>query len=304
MRTQLLFVILSFSALSCSEDTVPPTNISSQRDAAKVEDAEVSKDATPSRADAEPPEDATVFADAETDAGEVILDANAPLDSGSTVKDSGVVADAGSVVDAGTSNACTTDQDCAPSGWCRQTMAGGSICVPWQSEGGTCGGFVAPWTRERCAPALACVGRDPRIADIPGICSLPVDYSDLDSNTSNYDRRVVAVRDDRMNGFFGYVSYEVAACTRRGCTMADPCCNSCTATQIVASSTTSRSGLELLSPNRVAYTCAGAECTDPANNRVAYWENCDLTPGRYRLIGRINGAARQFQAVVEPAMGF
>jgi len=285
--------------------------MSSRRDAAEIEDARVNEDAASPSADAEVQSDASVsvdssiFADASAmDSGETTVDASASLDSGAAVSDVGVVADAGSVRDGGTSTTCMTDQDCAPSGWCRPTAAGGSICVPWQTEGGSCGGFVLPSTSERCEPMLSCVGRDPRIADLPGICSVAAAYSALDSTPSTYDGRVVAITDDQMSGFLGYVSYTIAACTRRGCPMTDPCCNACTATQIVASSTTSRNGFELISPNRVTYTCGGDECTDAANNRVAYWKKCDLTPGRYRLIGRINASARQFQAVVEPAMGF
>ncbi|MEE2903781.1 MAG: hypothetical protein VYC39_15750 [Myxococcota bacterium] len=307
----MLLVALSVSALHCSEDTVPPTDNSSQRDAAETEDARVNGDDASASTDAEVQSDASVsvdssiFADASaTDSGETTFDASEPLDSGAAVRDVGVIADAGAVRDGGTSNTCMTDQDCAPSGWCRPTASGGSVCVPWQSEGGSCGGFVLPSTRERCEPMLSCVGRDPRIPDITGVCSVAAAYSDLDSFTSTYNGRVVAITDDQMPGFFGYVSYGIAACTRRGCPMTDPCCNACTATQIVASSTTSRNGFELISPNRMTYTCGGDECTDAANNRVAYSKNCDLTPGRYRLIGRINASARQFQAVVEPVMGF
>jgi len=66
---------------------------------------------------------------------------------------------------------CRDDSDCAAGDWCRPTEAGGAQCVPRVGEGARCGGFVLPWTRERCAPDLICT--DFPLPDIPGFCRRP-----------------------------------------------------------------------------------------------------------------------------------
>ena len=69
---------------------------------------------------------------------------------------------------------CRSDSDCNKnSDFCRPTQSGNySICVPLSGESGRCGGFVLPWTRERCAPGLVCVPVEPTY-DVPGFCRYP-----------------------------------------------------------------------------------------------------------------------------------
>ena len=46
--------------------------------------------------------------------------------------------------------------DCMGNGWCRRLQGGGSTCTPFVGLGQSCGGFVAPGARTRCAPGLTC----------------------------------------------------------------------------------------------------------------------------------------------------
>jgi len=257
--------------------------------------------------DARPADDAAISVDAaapEEDAG-FARDAAAELDAG-FARDAMPIRDAQTSQDAGVpSGPCTMDSDCAPGGWCRPTMAGGNACVPWQSEGGSCGGFVIPHSRERCEPSLSCVGRHPLLADAPGICALPVTFRDLESMGRQYDGRVVAVTDNAASSrdFFGFIGHKLGFCTRRGCPQTDPCCNDCNAPQIVATSSSATSGIEIYSPMSMPYMCSGNECTDASNNRKLFSDNCELPPGQYRLIGTYRyGNPSQFNASVEPGM--
>ena len=71
-------------------------------------------------------------------------------------------------------NACEEDTDCDAGQWCRVgENHGPSSCVPYQPEGESCGGFVVPWTLQRCDPSLRCANVNPQIADLPGICRRP-----------------------------------------------------------------------------------------------------------------------------------
>ena len=67
-------------------------------------------------------------------------------------------------------DACLTDDDCAADTWCRPNEAGVGECVPFSGPGGSCNGYVLPWTRERCEPGLICVPQEPT-GDIPGTCA-------------------------------------------------------------------------------------------------------------------------------------
>jgi hypothetical protein len=74
--------------------------------------------------------------------------------------------------------ACVEDADCAADSWCRPSEAGGSSCAPFVGEGETCGGFVLPWTADRCEPGLICAPAPslpgtPPLPDLPGICTAP-----------------------------------------------------------------------------------------------------------------------------------
>lgn len=58
---------------------------------------------------------------------------------------------------------------CPAGTWCRPKDGGGKECVPWQPEGGSCGGFTLPWRQQRCADGVVCT----RVSDIPdaaGVC--------------------------------------------------------------------------------------------------------------------------------------
>lgn len=67
-------------------------------------------------------------------------------------------------------NACLDDASCAADSWCRPTEEGAGECTPYVGAGDTCGGFVQPWTVERCEPGLVCT-TDPMIPDLPGECA-------------------------------------------------------------------------------------------------------------------------------------
>ena len=66
---------------------------------------------------------------------------------------------------------CTVDTDCPSGQWCRtlENMTD-LVCVPFASEGDSCGGFTLPWTFERCGSGLQCASVDPLLVDAPGIC--------------------------------------------------------------------------------------------------------------------------------------
>jgi len=69
--------------------------------------------------------------------------------------------------------ACYRDADCPTGMWCRPTQTASTACVPFATEGETCGGFTAPWDQRRCAPDLLCTDTPPFIADAPGRCRVP-----------------------------------------------------------------------------------------------------------------------------------
>lgn len=69
---------------------------------------------------------------------------------------------------------CLDGVECAKGEWCRTTQdeAVGE-CVPFATEGESCGGFTPPWAQTVCAPELTCTDVSPFIADIPGKCRVP-----------------------------------------------------------------------------------------------------------------------------------
>lgn len=68
---------------------------------------------------------------------------------------------------------CGSDAQCGDGEWCRPTQEGDTACVPFQSVGELCGGFVPPWLAERCAHGLICELPDGAPADSPGTCAAP-----------------------------------------------------------------------------------------------------------------------------------
>jgi hypothetical protein len=65
---------------------------------------------------------------------------------------------------------CATGADCAAGTWCREKEQGGRECVPFQGEGGYCGGFVAPWDRQTCGEGLVCTDFPEQTGDLSGTC--------------------------------------------------------------------------------------------------------------------------------------
>ncbi|MEE3329137.1 MAG: hypothetical protein VX252_17515 [Myxococcota bacterium] len=66
---------------------------------------------------------------------------------------------------------CSLDTDCRESQWCRPSEeVGRNICVSYQQEGESCGGFTPDWGQERCEPALVCTDFVAAIPDMPGRC--------------------------------------------------------------------------------------------------------------------------------------
>jgi hypothetical protein len=235
-------------------------------------------------------------AHASLDAHDVSDSGPMPKDSGHSRPDVGPLRDAGQATDAGAS-ACTMNSDCLPGGWCRPTQRGSNACTPWQTEGGICGGFVIPYTRERCDSSHACLQREPFLADATGICVLEATAQELEANPTTYSGHVVGIRE----GFI--VAGSPPSCTRRGCPRADMCCNDCSAGQFIATSSTAGTGLQIISSAGQAYTCNGNECTDLPNRRILYSDNCSVPAGRYRIIGDYTaGPPAQFQVRYTPAM--
>ena len=212
------------------------------------------------------------------------------------IRDSGPIQDSGPSVDAGPV-ACTIDSQCAPSGWCRELQGGGRACTPFRNEGQSCGGFVAgPWLYERCLTTLTCMGRHPLLADAPGICVMAATARELEAMPQTYNRHVVGVNS-------AYAVIGVPGCTRIGCPNTDMCCNTCNATEFLSDSQNAMSGIPIVDSTGNAYTCDGHYCTDAANNRVSYRDQCDLPPGRYRFIGTFTaGPPAQFQTTHPPGM--
>ena len=236
-----------------------------------------------------PPLDATVSMDAELGDQGMLMP-----DSGETT-DAGFAADAMSLVDAGPV-ACIMNSDCAPSGWCRETPRGSSACTPWQVEGRTCGGFADPWDYERCEPSLRCLAREVFRPDASGVCVVMATAMELESDASRLDGHVLGL--DRTALVMGPVN-----CTRRGCPATDMCCNDCTAPLLIGTSSSATTGVPVFSPRGNPYVCSGNECTDVANNRTLYSDNCDLPAGEYRLIGTFSeGPPPEFTARSTPAI--
>jgi hypothetical protein len=65
---------------------------------------------------------------------------------------------------------CATNADCAGGTWCRDQAQGGKQCVPFQAEGGRCGGNVVSWAVEICDAGLVCTDFPEPTGDVPGIC--------------------------------------------------------------------------------------------------------------------------------------
>jgi hypothetical protein len=69
---------------------------------------------------------------------------------------------------------CLAGAECPASEWCRSTEDPTvGECVPFATEGDSCGGFVPPWLLSVCAPDLECTDGSPLIPDLSGKCRVP-----------------------------------------------------------------------------------------------------------------------------------
>lgn len=166
---------------------------------------------------------------------------------------------------------CETDAMCPDGTFCRDRMSGGRECVPFRSEGASCGGFVPSWAVSRCEPELTCITPNPLISDGPGICGLTATLAQLASDPGTYDGHVVGV-------LGGWVVLGFGACTELACSPSMPCCNTCQADEFLAPAMTDRAGVRLAKDDGSSFSCLGDDC-DPA-------VDCDAEPNqRYRVIG-------------------
>lgn len=167
---------------------------------------------------------------------------------------------------------CVDHDDCAD-GWCRQKDwdTDEKECVPFQPEGAHCGGFTPPHMAESCPPDLQCVFR-PFIADAPGTCRRNVTVADITANPDAFDGLRVNID--------GHVTTGPARCTRMACSEANPCCNSCGASQEISDVPASGQGISLAGADGSNFGCSGNECT--------YADNCDIEVDsnvQYRVVG-------------------
>ena len=109
------------------------------------------------------------------------------------------------VCDGSEPTACRGDDDCGDGAWCRPNQEGVNACVPFQEEGGWCGGFTPIWDTSRCSPDLVCTDVPPFLADAPGICREPCE-------------------DNRACGADGYCSSNNDVCREDGACWADNDC--------------------------------------------------------------------------------
>jgi hypothetical protein len=166
---------------------------------------------------------------------------------------------------------CADDSDCVD-GWCRQNgfdPAEGSQCVPFVGEGESCGGFAPPPHVDACAPEFTCVYR-PFVADAPGKCRNVVTVEELRNNPDQWDGERVSID--------GYINTGYAICTQMACTVDNPCCNSCGASQTLDDDQNSgtREGLTLVKDGETI-GCGGNNCT--------YLDNCSVADGEFRALG-------------------
>lgn len=175
---------------------------------------------------------------------------------------------------------CTSDDECAPDGWCRALEGDGAgrACHPWAGEEERCGGFTPPWAAERCHPELGCVSH-PLIADAPGQCALRVTLEELLANPESYVDRFVAVSG-------GEVAVGLARCTRIACPDEMPCCNTCSGNQVYLN----RAGMvPMVMGGGDPYSCTGSECE---------WTDCDAELGApFLVLGRFDGTALVVSAI-------
>jgi hypothetical protein len=206
------------------------------------------------------------------DSGVVVVDAGVrdagAVDAGSS-RDAGR-RDAGGPRDGGEPTLCTSDAECAPTGWCRATMDGDRECARWAGEGERCGGDTTPWAQERCDPALVCF--DSEISSAPGSCVIEATLRALLNNHRRYDGHAVGIA--QMDVFIGPVQ-----CTTGQCPPENRCCNTCRGE--LQAEELSGTGVDvrmtLRDPNGDPYLCEGDVCT--------WQQHCDLEPGTYRAWG-------------------
>lgn len=166
---------------------------------------------------------------------------------------------------------CTTDADCA-NGFCG--CADGScatrICKDYAAEGESCGGFRMANLVRHCSAELSCVAPYTIIADIPGHCGELTTVAEVLADPTGFDGRFIAIQ--------GVFDPNAAACTKIGCSDANPCCNQCIA-QMRVYDHEGEFGTEgiYLSGEGVALGCGGNQCT--------WRDHCAVEPGNYWVAG-------------------
>lgn len=144
-------------------------------------------------------------------------------------------------------------------------------CEQLAAEGEQCGGFRPPQLVKTCEPQFACVAPYDIIADIPGNCGVTATVVQLLANPAAYDGHFVAVR--------GEILRRVAACTKIGCPVSNPCCNQCNAALNLfdaGGDPTTSEGV-YLTENGAGLSCSGNSCD--------YQNNCSVEGGDYWVSG-------------------
>lgn len=149
-------------------------------------------------------------------------------------------------------------------------------CVQLAAEGEQCGGFRPPGQFKACEPQFECVAPHGIIADIPGHCGVTATVAELLANPAAYDGHFVAVR--------GEILRRVAACTKIGCPVSDPCCNTCNASLNLydaGGDPTTGEGV-YLTENGAGLACSGNSCD--------YQNHCSVEGGNYWVSGWFTNA--------------
>lgn len=144
-------------------------------------------------------------------------------------------------------------------------------CQQISAEGESCGGHVPVELFKTCEPQFDCVAPHGIIADIPGHCGVYATVAELRANPAAYEGHFVAVRGD--------IRRRVAACTKIGCPMSNPCCNTCNASLNLfdtGGDPTASEGV-YLTENGAGLSCSGNSCD--------YQNHCSLEGGDYFVAG-------------------
>jgi len=184
---------------------------------------------------------------------------------------------------------CETEDDCN-NGFCgcSDTRCTTRICKNYAAEGESCGGFRMADRVRYCSSEFDCVAPYDIIADIPGHCGEMTTVAKVVADPRAFEGRFIAIK--------GVFDTNSPACTKIGCSTANPCCNACSANLRVYDDST-QFGTEgiYLSEEGTSLGCTGNEC----NMR----ENCAAAPGNYWVAGwlRLDGGTPRLDVVARYA---